>query len=314
MAHEIADMAADEVESVLRAVAARIEPTAAQFRAAETSHLHLRELLDGGQIGSRIVGSYLSGSYARSTAIAPIDDVDIIFVIDPTYWKAGFFDSRPSPEKVLNSFAGAIRYRYPLSSVYGQRRSVGLELHHLHIDVVPAISLGEKDFILVPDRDANDWVRSAPRQHERVAKAVDQLHGHRFKTLVKLLKLWNGNLPASAGCKSFMIETMAIRVFKETAFESLSEGLVLFWDFAASRYNDSEFDWPDDFGMSFNMWTINVPDIAGTGSNVAASVDEARARSFSAKARISRDTLLQARRARTKIMRDETVRRALRTV
>lgn len=40
---------------------------------------------------------------------------------------------------VLESFATAIRRRYALSSVYGQRRSVRLELNHLDIDVVPAI-------------------------------------------------------------------------------------------------------------------------------------------------------------------------------
>src|SRR5436853_575866 len=108
----------------------------------------------------RIRGHYLIGSYARKTAVYPLDDVDIIFVIDPAAWTTDprFF---PAPLSVLTSFAKAIRYRYTSSSVYLQRRSVGLELFHMRIDVVPAI-LNERDdeSVWVGDRYENHWILS----------------------------------------------------------------------------------------------------------------------------------------------------------
>src|SRR6266571_2772403 len=148
-------MAVCEVE--LWDLVRRIEPTQTQKDGAVRSHNYLREMLNTGQMAARIEKSYLSGSYARDTAIHPLDDVDVIFVIDASYWSRAsniFLGSSlyPTPTSVLDSFATAIRYRYPISSVFGQRRSVRLQLYHLDIDVVPAIEDSAKpQFIRIPD-------------------------------------------------------------------------------------------------------------------------------------------------------------------
>src|SRR6266571_364702 len=126
-----------DCETYLWQIVRSVEPTQTQKDGASRSQNYLRDLLAGGNIGQRIITSYLSGSYARDTAVAPMDDVDIIFVIDPSFWRA--LSGWPTPSTVLDSFANAIRYRYPISSVFGQRRSVRLQLYHLDIDVVPAI-------------------------------------------------------------------------------------------------------------------------------------------------------------------------------
>src|SRR5262245_36032223 len=101
-----------DCEASLRNVIASVEPSAAQKAGASRSHNFLRELMDSGRIGSGILDSYLSGSYARDTAIAPIDDVDIVFVIDPRDRADGMW-ARTTPDRILESFAAAIRYRYP---------------------------------------------------------------------------------------------------------------------------------------------------------------------------------------------------------
>jgi hypothetical protein len=302
------------VESVLRQVVADVEPTASQKKGARRSHSHLRDLLDTGQMSAKIVNSYLSGSYARDTAIRPLDDVDVIFEIDPAAWSTGIFSSHPSPERVLESFATAIRRRYTLSSVYGQRRSVRLELNHLDIDVVPAIPVAaDSGVILVPDRKTGDWIKSSPQRHSDNATQVNGRRQGKFKPLVKLAKFWNSNLPESARCKSFMIETIAVRIFAGTSFDTLADGLLLFWDFLASRYDHPTLHrWPDSFGMSFGWFSISVPDAAGTGSNTAGYVDDALARALAAKARISRDKFLAAYDARFDETREQYVLQALR--
>lgn len=296
----IENSSASRLDSLLIGLVRAIEPTKTQKTGAQRSHNRLRDLLDTGQIGSRIVNSYLSGSYARDTAIRPIDDVDIVFEIDPAGWEVGIFDLFPAPHRVLESLATAIRYRYPLSSIYGQRRSVRLELQHLNIDVVPAIpDARDASLISIPDRNAAEWIKSSPRRHSENASRVNKKRGGRFKPLVKLLKFWNSNLPDTVRCKSFMIETIAVRIFDHVPFDSLEQGVALFWDFLASRYSEPTiFNWRDNYGMSFGWLSVSVPDAAGSGSNTAASLSNADAKALAAKARISRDRLHMAAKAR----------------
>jgi hypothetical protein len=302
------------VEAVLRRALTEIEPTATQKSGARRSHNHLRDLLNTGQMAERITGSYLSGSYARDTAIWPLDDVDVVFEIDPACWSASIFRTHPPPKTVLDSFSAAIRRRYSLSSVYGQRRSVRLQLYHLDIDVVPAIrTTPSSNVIWVPDRTADEWIKSSPQGHSDQASRVNRLRGGKFKPLVKLAKFWNSNLPDSARCKSFTIETIATHIFAATPFDTLADGLLLFWDFLASRYSPATVaQWRNDFGMSFGWFRVSVPDAAGTDSNTAAYLDDARARALATKARISRDKLLDAYDARFDETLEQHVRNALR--
>lgn len=305
-----------DLDSIFRGVLAKIEPTATQKDGAQRSHWYLRDLLNTGQMAARIRGSYLSGSYARDTAIRPLDDVDIIFEIDPSHWSRGLFafNSMPSPDGVLESFAAAVRRRYAVSSVYAQRRSIRLELYHLNIDVVPAIrDKDDRSLIRIPDRDADEWIKSSPQRHSENATRVNKKCAGKFKPLVKLLKFWNSNLPETIRCKSFLIETIAVRLFEEQPFDSIEDGLLLFWDFLASRYSDPPlYNWRGGFGMSFGWLTVSVPDAAGTGSNTAARLDNARARGLAAKARIGRDRLVAAQKARADAARAKATLSALR--
>src|ERR1051325_5636005 len=151
-------------DSQLRDLVRKIEPTPTQKSGAARSQNYLRQVLNSGAMAARIEGSYLSGSYARGTAIHPLDDVDIIFMVNPSYWRKSFsllFGSSdyPAPDTILKSFARAIRYRYQVSSVFGQRRSVCLQLYHLNIDVVPAVKDHQHpDLIRIPDTLANKWI------------------------------------------------------------------------------------------------------------------------------------------------------------
>lgn len=301
-------------ETELRELARTIEPSVAQKSAASRSHNYLLDLLNTGQFGNRLVDAYLSGSYARDTAISPIDDVDVIVVVDPNGWRQSMWSGNPAPDRILQSFATAIRYRYAASSVHVQRRSVCLELNHLDIDVVPAIAVsGGPHRVMIPDASSGEWIVSAPKVHTILATGINKTHGGRFKPLVKLLKYWNSQLPETARLKSFAIETMAATLFHKVDLPDLQEGLRRFFDFAAS-FADSAviYRWPDRYGMSLGWWTQEIPDLAGTGSNLLASADYGRCEKFLAAAVRSRDALLRADNARTKESAVGHLRSALR--
>jgi hypothetical protein len=290
-----------DCESELRMLVGKIEPSAAQKSGASRSHNYLRDLLDTGEFGNRILDSYLSGSYARDTAISPIDDVDIIVIVDPDGWPRGFWNSHPEPDRILRSFARAIRYRYPQTPVFVQRRSVRLNLCHLDIDVVPAIEVGGDDHrIEIPDAESDQRITSAPQMHTQIATDINLAQGGRFKPLVKLLKCWNSSLPQTTCLKSFAIETMAARLFKNVGLSTLQEGLRLFFDFMADQADQALFyEWPKNYGIQLNWWTQEVLDLAGTGSNLVAKVDDERRKKFLEHVVRSRDALIQAEKART---------------
>ena len=101
----------DEVEAWLGGVSTDVAPSKRERQKAKRAHKELRELLRTGEMARRIVRSYLSGSYVRHTATSPLNDVDIIFEIEPSRWRTGWFSELPSPEQVLTTFADAIRLR-----------------------------------------------------------------------------------------------------------------------------------------------------------------------------------------------------------
>jgi hypothetical protein len=304
-----------EFDAVLRPVLRQIEPTPSQKDGAKRSQNHLRGLFDDGQMGRRIVDSYLSGSYARDTAIYPLDDVDIVFVIDPIHWQRGLLGRlmQPDPDKVIHSFARALRLRYPKSSAFVQRRSVRLEMSHLDIDCVPAIEEEQgSEYILVPDRQEGTWIRSSPKRHQTVSSAVNARCAGRLKPVVKLLKNWNSGLSAQARVRSFLIETMATTLFHHRTPASLSEGLLMFFDFVASFADGGKvFSWPSHYGISMNFWSTSVPDLAQTGANVAGGLDEKRRDRFLDRAASSRNKLFAALSAKSDAQANRGLAKAL---
>lgn len=287
------------------------EPTERQKQEVSASQQHLRNLLHESRLP--VIDSYLSGSYSRDTALRPIDDVDIIFVVDPSHWSFWPALYRPQPNEVLESFARAIRRRYTLSSVYGQRRSVNLRLSDLDVDVVPALSSNDHaTAIYVPDSRTGAWILSNPQEHARLATHVNQSCDGRLKPLVKLLKLWNSQLPSTTQVKSFLLETMAIRIFRRYSLSSLGDGLVKFWDHTACAANEKTvYEW-SSVGISLSWWSTTVPDVAETGGNVAEGLDSDCLQKFVQQAITSRDKALASLRARNDSYAIDHWRRAFR--
>ena len=276
-----------------------IQPTKTQLNGAMRSHKYLRHVLRSGNFENRIIRSYLSGSYLRGTAIYPLDDVDIIFEINPGYWKVPIFEKYPEPEVVLKSFHRAIKARYVNTPVRLQRRSVGLRLSHLDVDVVPAIPTRERDLLLIPDRSDNIWIPTGPKVHSDAGFEVNKILNKLFKPIVKLLKYWNSRLPSTTRTKSFTIETIAIRLFSNVQFETLQDGLKLYFDFLVFLGDgDSSYAWHTKYGMSVGLlgW-LNVPDVASTGFNVASGMGRDRLRKFIVQAERSLHKMLAAERA-----------------
>jgi hypothetical protein len=169
----------------------------------------------------------------------------------------------------------------------------------LDIDVVPAIEADSSgQMIWVPDAETGNWIKSSPKQHSEAATKVNQARNGNFKPLVKLLKNWNSNLPKTANFKSFVLETMAARLFQKVDIPSLEEGLLRFFDFVAYLDGKAQaYNWIDKYGMSLNWWAVEIHDLAGTGSNLAANLDSDRRQKFLEHAVRSRNKMQEAQGA-----------------
>lgn len=291
------------LESHVRDCAKLLEPTKKQKDGAKRSNNFLRDVLCTGNFKNRVNKSYLSGSYSRETAISPLDDVDIIFLINPKHkdWKRSIFSDYPDPNDLLKSFARAVRYRYPESSVRVQRRSIRLRMNHLNIDVVPAVNLDNSgNYIMVPDRKDNKWIKSGPKIHSLNAANINKKQSGRFIPLVKLLKHWNSQLPSTSKLKSFAIETMAARIFRIVKFNSLDEGLILYFDYINSIANDDTlFQWKADTGITASRLSgLIIPDLAETGSNVSTKVNFEKLKKLSIHATKAKKKIKEASEAK----------------
>jgi hypothetical protein len=290
------------LELEVQAIAGELEPTPEQKQGAQRSQRAIRAALDSGNMAARIVDDYLIGSYARHTAITPLDDVDIMFLIDPSEWNLPLFGDKPEPQKVLDTFARAIRLRYDQSQVVVQRRSVGLKMNHLDIDAVPAIQTDREHYVLIPDRKEDQWVLTAPRVHAHRVTEVNDARSGLFVPLVKMVKGWNSQLPQNAALKSFTVETMALRIFAKTQCSSLFEGCLKFFDFLSGRYNEETvYRWENDFGVGLGWLCLNyeLGDVAGTGANLLSGLSEDRRTAFLKRALTARDLLVKAESARS---------------
>jgi len=302
-----------DFEQLMRGLAAEVEPTAAKKLAASKSHNNLRALLMEGTFGGRIVNSYLSGSYSRGTAIHPIDDVDIVFLIDPSGWPEGdtIFSDLPNPSDVLRSFANALRRRYVRTSVFSQRRSVRLALDRLDIDVVPGIAQ-DGNLIQIPDVRAGEWILSGPAVHREVGADINTRTRGVFKPTVKLIKYWNSQLPSTARFKSFTVECMAMALFARHRVNGIFDSVVSYYDFMASLAGESTVaDWRSAYGINLGFFGPTVPDPSGATPNVARGLESETIARFLDHAIRTRNCLVKAAESHRSSAAERLIHKAL---
>jgi predicted nucleotidyltransferase len=148
------------------------------------------------------VETFLSGSYARRTAINDINDVDVICIVDIDH-------TITVPEHVLVWLQGVLGKYY--KEVRPQGRSVGAKAAKgVWLDIVPATLVSADGGPLwIPDRDAKQWVQTHPKGQIATGIAKNKTTDGYFVQTVKLLKAWRDRLPTeSCRLKSYILEAL----------------------------------------------------------------------------------------------------------
>lgn len=195
-----------ELASDFKALASAIEPTSTHVTAAKAAHEKVREQLrTDAESKDAHRDTFLSGSYARCTAINDINDVDVICLldIDPTI---------TAPEVVLAWLHGILGEYY--NETKRQGRSIGVQgAKGVWLDIVPGSPVLTDDGpIRIPDREASEWVSSHPKGQLAAASDQNRATNGYFIPVVKLLKYWRDRLPRNT-CrpKSYVLEALVHR-------------------------------------------------------------------------------------------------------
>ena len=202
-----------------------VEPSGKQAEDAIRQEKAVREALQKA-LGPQEV--FISGSYGRGTAIRPLHDIDLFFVLPPD----------PGPASVqayLQKFKKAIEDAFPGKQARLQAHSVNIEFtgSEIGFDVLPALKDATRPNVYrIPERDTSQWIQTNPRLHKEKLDEADQRAGSKLRPLIKLAKRWNRQ--HGKPLPSFHLEVMAWEAFRAPP-PSLPEGLPLCFEFLAER-------------------------------------------------------------------------------
>lgn len=202
----------------------KLELTDSEREKASDQHTYLRTQL---QQRLSVADNFLSGSYARHTAIRPLHDIDVFLVLDGT--------RKPNepPSAVLSRIQSTLDTIYPGKSSVRQSRSVNIEFTGTGIayDVVPAYRVSEGVYE-VPDRDVERWIRTNPKVHAELSTKANEQSGKFLKPLVKAIK--HAKQVHGADVRSFHLEVLACRILTRSPDSNL-DGLVTLLDGLATQ-------------------------------------------------------------------------------
>jgi len=187
---------------------ADIEPSPTTKSNASTGHQGIRQHLQIHEsYEKRFVRAFLSGSYARDTAIRPTateegrerPDVDIIVVTNHT--------QADQPDAVLRELCRALESgESPYTVERINKRSVRVVTWAAEMDVVPVIIAGGA--FMIADRETGQWKLTNPPAHTTWSSAQNTAFDERFKPLIKLFKWWRRINPSGKRPKGFVLEML----------------------------------------------------------------------------------------------------------
>lgn len=225
-----------------------------------------------------IAEQFLTGSYARRTAIRPLDDIDLFVVLDPTAHRAVYPSDTVKPSAVLTKVRTAILTAWPTSGApILQNRSVRLHWNtatggRIGFDIVPAFA-NKAGVYIIPDRERDAWIQTNPAAHRAALGAADGKAGSMLNPLIKMAKLARN--VREVELRSFHLEVMAYGAFA-TAPARYPEGIHALFGYLASAILSTCAD-PAGVGPNIDAGMTQEKRTKAREALLAAEVDAGKA-------------------------------------
>lgn len=169
-----------------------------------------------------VIDSFLTGSYRRSTLIAPLKqaDIDIVVVLASEYHNSG-------ATNVLNKVKAALDKKYKTPKVSRNGQAVTITFKDFVVDVVPAFYRSGGGY-LICDSGPNKWIPTNPKQHIDISSTHNKTHNGDLVPLIKMLKAWNRQIDRHF--RSFHLEVLAWKIFDGITISNPWSGVRYFFD------------------------------------------------------------------------------------
>lgn len=197
-----------------------LELTSSEQDKAARQQADLRERLRRQLAG--VVRDILVGSYARKTAIRPLNDIDVFIELDATQWAQR---RKATPLLLLEDVQRALRACYgatpPATRIQGRSVNIDFAGTGIGYDIIPAFSVsshGTGTIYEIPDRTRQTWIKTNPESHRQRCVDANARAGGMLNRLVKAAKHWNRGRATAAGDKplsSFHLEAMAYQALPQ---------------------------------------------------------------------------------------------------
>lgn len=202
-----------------------LEITGLQGETVSTRQRNVREAV---QDGLQVTDSFLTGSYARNTMIAPLKeaDIDIFMVLDPKYFyhyngqnggQAGLLDL--VKRNLLRTYT-----KTPDISRNGQ--AVTIRFTDFIVDVVPGFTRQGGGY-LIPNSITQSWISTDPKRHVELISSSNKAHNGNLIPLIKMIKAWNKN--NNKYFSSFHLEVLAYQILQNVTISDFPSGMRYFF-------------------------------------------------------------------------------------
>lgn len=214
-----------------------IEITSLQSSTASTRQSNVRSVLSAEM---DVASSFLSGSYIRSTLIAPLyeADIDIIMVLDPKYYESYSLTSQSAQSKLLDKVRRALMRQYTTTTGISRNgQAITIRYSDFLVDVVPAFAISYGRGYNIPDAIRGQWIPTDPAGHVTYMSQQNANANGLLIPLVKMVKRWNANIGKQFN--SFYLEMLTAQAVQYKVWRTYSEGLSHF--FAYTQGFNPEF-------------------------------------------------------------------------
>lgn len=217
-----------------------LEITNLQQSAVSNRQKNIRDLIAKELI---VLDTFLTGSYARSTMIAPLKDadIDIFIVLEPKYYNS------QHPELILDKIRTILLKTYSNSKISRNGQAVTITFSDFIVDVVPAFNRKGGGY-LIPNSYDRNWISTNPKIHAEKMTEANKWNKSKLIPLVKMIKCWNryNNYPFN----SFYLELLTLDILNKITITDYPSGMRYFFNKAQEKI---KFKMVDPAGLGNNQ-------------------------------------------------------------
>jgi len=224
-----------------------LEITGLQEQTVSIRQTNIRNVLEN---DLAVLDTFLTGSYRRSTMIAPLAgaDIDVFVVLDPKYYSVG------GQRSLLEKVKASLRKTYTRTpDIRPDGQAVTITFTDFKVDVVPGFYRTGGGY-LIPDAGLERWIETDPKRHVELWSASNKTHNGDLVPLIKVVKGWNRSRKLF---RSFHLEVVTRSVLEGVTITDFPSGLRFVFDKARAKIR------------------VKLPDPAGYGDDVGAHVNTA---------------------------------------